>query len=109
MALDSDSPKYFLDTVLPKVGSVLEALFEEGKKKTKSSPGEGAVAMLTKLYEEGFFEKAKTIGDLVEHCDVNFAKKFKANEFSGRLARMVREGKLKRTKNAEGQYEYTKE
>lgn len=34
MALDSDSPKYFLDTVLPKVGSVLEALFEEGKKKT---------------------------------------------------------------------------
>lgn len=80
----------------------------EVKKKTKSPAGEGAFAMLSKLYEGDFFKKAKTISHIVEHCDVNFAKKFKANEFSGRLARMVREGQLKRIKNTEGQYEYTK-
>jgi hypothetical protein len=80
----------------------------ESKKKNNAPSGQGAVAMLSKLFEGDFFKKPRTIGDLVQHGDVNFAKKFKANEFSGKLARMVRSGQLKRTKNTDGQYEYSK-
>lgn len=76
------------------------------KKSGKRASGQGAVATLTRLVEEGFFESPRTIGDVVEHCDHNLARKFKANEFSGKLGRLVREGTLARTKNSENQYEY---
>lgn len=77
------------------------------KKKASNKPsGQGAVATLTRLIDEGFFAKSKSIGDIVEHCDHNLARKFKANEFSGKLGRLVREGTLARTKNSENQYEY---
>ncbi len=76
------------------------------KKSANKPSGQGAVATLIKLVEEDFFKKPKSIGDIVEHCDHNLARKFKANEFSGKLGRLVREGDLTRTKNAENQYEY---
>jgi hypothetical protein len=79
------------------------------RKKIKSAPRLGAVALLSKLCEGDFFKKPKTIGDIVKHAEVNYARKCKANEFSGRLARMVRGGQLKRTKNEDGQYEYIKQ
>lgn len=79
------------------------------KKRSKAPSGQGAVAMLSKLFEGDFFKKPRIIGDLVKHGEVNFAKKFKANEFSGTLARMVRSGQLKRIKNKDGQYEYIKQ
>lgn len=76
-------------------------------KKSGAKPsGQGAVATLIKLVNEGFFGKPKSIGDIIEHCNHNLARKFKANEFSGKLGRLVREGSLKRSKNAENQYEY---
>ena len=81
---------------------------EGGKKTTKRASGSGAPATLTKLVEDGFFSKPKTIGDIVKHCEHNMARKFKQNEFSGKLARLVRDGVLKRGKNADGQYEYKK-
>jgi hypothetical protein len=82
---------------------------KDSKRKIKLAPGGGAVALLSKLYGGDFFKKPRTIGDLVKHAEVNYARKFKANEFSGRLARMVRDGQLKRTKNADDQYEYIKQ
>ncbi|AOY89463.1 hypothetical protein BKP64_15525 [Marinobacter salinus] len=81
---------------------------EDTPKKTssKKANGQGAVATLTKLVDDGFFKEPKSIGNIVEHCDHNLARKFKANEFSGKLGRLVREGTLTRTKNSENQYEY---
>lgn len=67
----------------------------------------GSVATLADLYAKGFFKTKRTIGQLVEHCDQNLALKFKSSDFSGTLARYVRDEKLKRAKNADGQYEYT--
>ena len=78
----------------------------EPKKSGKRASGQGAVATLGKLVDEGFFSKHKTIADIVEHCDHNLARKFKANEFSGKLGRLVREGTLSRRKNSDNQYEY---
>ncbi len=72
----------------------------------KKAGGQGAVSTLSKLVEGNFFEKSKSIADIVQHCEHNLARKFKQNEFSGKLARLVRDGTLKRTKNAENQYEY---
>ena len=79
----------------------------KSKKKTVTT-GTGSLAILTKLIEGNFFSTPKTINDIIKHCDAALARKFKANEFSGRLARMTRSGKLTRKKNRDKQYEYTK-
>ncbi|WP_298333856.1 hypothetical protein [uncultured Erythrobacter sp.] len=75
-------------------------------KNTRSS-GKGAVATVSELVDNGFFEKPKTINDIVSHCEEKLARRFKSNEFSGKLGRLTREGILDRTKNGDGQYEYT--
>lgn len=78
------------------------------KRASKKSVGSGAVAALNKLIEEDFFKDPKTIGDIVEYCEHNMARKFKSNQFSGKLARLVRNETLIREKNSENQYEYRK-
>jgi len=75
--------------------------------KSKGSGRPGGKAMLERLHGEGFFKKPKTIKQLVEHCEHNLAFKYKQSDFSGPLGRFTRDGKLKRTKNADKQYEYS--
>ena len=77
------------------------------KLKKTSKGGKGAVATLIKVHQEGFFKSPRTIKDILAHCETNLARRIKANEISGKLARMVRSGDLKRVKNADSQYEYT--
>lgn len=76
--------------------------------KKKVSGGAGSFATLTQLLEGDFFKQPRTINDIIEHCKHNLAKTFKANEFSGKLARMVRDEELTRKKNKDKQYEYKK-
>jgi hypothetical protein len=78
------------------------------KKGKKAPSGTGATATLTQLLSTTFFDKPRTINDIIEHCKHNLARTFKANEFSGKLGRMVRAGELTRKKNADKQYEYKK-
>jgi len=66
----------------------------------------GGKATLTRLYEEGYFKKLHTINDIVQHAETNLATKLKQSDLSGPLARYVRDGKLKRKKNKDNQYEY---
>lgn len=75
--------------------------------KGKGSGRPGGKAMLDRLHGEGFFKRPKTIKQLVEHCEHNLAFKYKQSDFSGPLGRLTRDGKLKRTKNADKQYEYS--
>lgn len=75
--------------------------------KAKGSGRPGGKAMLDRLHGEGFFKKPKAIKQLVEHCEHNLAFKYKQSDFSGPLGRLTRDGKLKRTKNADKQYEYS--
>jgi hypothetical protein len=74
----------------------------------RASAGTGAPATLTQLLSGSFFDKARTINDVIEHCKHNLARTFRANEFSGKLGRMVRNNELTRKKNANKQYEYKK-
>lgn len=78
-----------------------------GSAKKKAASGDGAVATLINVHQEGFFKSPRTINDILAHCETNLARRIRANEISGKLARMVRSGELKRAKNADGQYEYT--
>jgi len=78
-----------------------------GDRKPARRGGRGAKATLARAFDEGYFKKPHTLGELVQHTETNMASKFKQSDFSGSLARYVREGKLKRVKNSEGQYEYS--
>ncbi len=78
-----------------------------GKRK-KAPSGTGAPATLTQLLTGSFFSKPRTINDIIVHCKHNLARTFKANEFSGKLGRLVRTGELTREKNADNQYQYKK-
>ena len=77
-------------------------------KKGRGTSGSGAVAALGQFVTGGFFSKPRTINDIIVDCKHNKARDYKANEFSGKLARLVRSGELSRKKNPDNQYEYTK-
>src|ERR1019366_558590 len=76
--------------------------------KTVRAKGTGPSAILQALLEKGFFDKKKTIGEVANHCKNNLARPIPMNQLSGPLARLVRDEKLSRSKNAENQYEYIK-
>ena len=78
-----------------------------GRRK-RGAVGTGAKLALDRLLPGNFFDQPRTINDIIGHCNRNLARTFKANEFSGKLSRIVRDGQLTRTKNANKQYEYKK-
>lgn len=75
------------------------------KKKTGSSVG--PTAAMTVILDDGFFSSPRTIRDMIEKLKHDRGRTFKANQLSPVLVRWLRAGKLNRTKNADGQYEYT--
>lgn len=77
-------------------------------KGTKRSSGTGAFSAVSDLLTGDFFNKGKTIGEVVEHLQHNSGRKFKSSEISPPLLRLLRDKKLEREKNAEKQYEYSK-
>lgn len=79
-----------------------------GTKKNKVTSGDGPYAMVNRLLETDFFKSPRTMKNIIEHCDLHFAKKIKSNEISSKLARLVRERTLVRSKNKDNQYEYKK-
>lgn len=81
---------------------------KDGTKKTKVSSGDGPYSMVNKLLETDFFKSPKTMKNIIDYCDLHFAKKIKPNEISSKLARLVRERTLTREKNKDNQYEYKK-
>lgn len=74
----------------------------------RSSGSPGAYAMISQLLDDGFFKTPRTIGAIVAHCSSSKGHHYKANECSPPLLRLLRDAKLKREKNKDGQYEYTK-
>lgn len=84
----------------------------KGKRKVargiaRGSGSPGAYAMINDLLAANFFKSPKTIGTIVDHCRTARGHHYKANECSPALLRLLRDGKLQRQKNKDGQYEYT--
>ena len=75
---------------------------------TARAPGGGAHNVILRLLEEGFFDKPQTIGNITKHASERLGHHLKANECSPTLLRLLRGGRLTRSKNVDGQYEYTK-
>lgn len=81
---------------------------EKPNRKTARVPGSpGAFAAISQLRTDGFFKSAKTIGSIVEHCKTSQGHHYKASECSPALLRLLRDKKLTRRKNKDGQYEYS--
>lgn len=94
----------------PKTKSKTTAAAKEDEQKKKPSRGTsspGAFAMINQLLGDGFFKNPQTIGAIVSHCSTSKGHHYKANECSPALLRLLRDNKLMRKKNKEGQYEYT--
>jgi len=66
----------------------------------------GPATVLDQLISEKYFASKRTLNDIIVHCSSKKARNFKPNELSSPLARFVRDGRLKRDKNNDGQYEY---
>jgi hypothetical protein len=80
---------------------------KESTKRSSNKSGKlGRIGVLNRLLTEGFFKSKKKIGDIADHCRLKLATTIKVTDLSGPLARFVRDGKLDREKNADGQYEY---
>jgi len=91
-----------------KTVSTRKTVAVEGKKKPARGGKSGPATVLTQLIEEGFFKANRTLNAIIDHSGKKKARKFKSNELSGPLARFVRDHRLDRDKNKDGQYEYFK-
>jgi hypothetical protein len=80
---------------------------EPKKARTKAQSTSGPGATLRQLVDNGFFKQGRRIGDIRNHCETKLALRFKSNELSPPLMRLVRDGTLQRERNAENQFEYT--
>ena len=84
-----------------------EAKAKASRTSSRGSGSPGSYAMINELLGGGFFKAPKTIGLIVDHCRTARGHHYKASECSPALLRLLRDGKLKRQKNKDGQYEYT--
>lgn len=91
----------------PKAPSSEGSAKKAKSKASRPSTSPGSFAMISQLLSDGFFKSPRTIGSIVEHCSTSRGHHYKANECSPALLRLLRDGKLKRNKNKEGQYEYS--
>lgn len=83
----------------------------KGKKTGKrigTSSRPGPLEMVNRLISEGFFNKKKSLNEILVFCKEKYAYVYKNNDFSPTLGRAVRSKLLSREKNTEGQYEYIK-
>jgi hypothetical protein len=87
--------------------SVSQAAGGKGQRSLKRA-GTGGMATLGILIDEGFFSKRHALKGITDHIEKEKARKFRQSDLSGPLGRLVRDGTLKRQKNADGQYEYWK-
>jgi hypothetical protein len=78
-----------------------------GSRSSRSAGSPGSLAMISELLGSGFFKQPRTIADIVAHCAASRGHHYKANECSPALLRLLRDEKLERQKNKDGQYEYT--
>ncbi len=76
------------------------------KSKTTSSRKLGPTQLLDDLITQGFFNEKRILNDIIKHSSSSLAYHYKPNQLSPILTRFVRDKKLKREKNSDGQYEY---
>jgi hypothetical protein len=66
----------------------------------------GPKVMLESLIADGYFAKPRVIGDMLKHIEEKKTHRYATSDFTATLQRLVRQSKLERSRNAQGQYEY---
>jgi hypothetical protein len=69
----------------------------------------GPKSSLTQLVDEGFFSSKRSTSEIQSHLKDAKGHEYSSNELAISLLRLVRDKRLKRDKNADGQYEYRSE
>jgi hypothetical protein len=75
------------------------------RKRSTTRPGPSVI--LKQLIENNFFTDNRTIGDVVDYCMKMYNYEYKSTDLSGTLAKLAKDGVLKREKNPQSnQFEY---
>ncbi len=75
------------------------------KKRVSNRPGPSVI--LSTLVDKNYFSDKRTIGDVVDYCMKMYNYEYKSTDLSGTLAKLAKDGVLKREKNPEtNQFEY---
>lgn len=77
---------------------------EPAKRRTGGKPGPKKI--IGELIDNGFFAEPKIIGDIIQHLQDSRGRTYKSTELSPALVRLLRDERLEREKNSDGQYEY---
>lgn len=67
----------------------------------------GPKVAVERLIQSGYFREPRTIGQIQTVLEDQTARKFKPTDLSPTLVRLLRQSALTRSKNSDGQYEYT--
>lgn len=80
---------------------------EQLEENNRNNRALGATKVLTQLFEGGYFNEKRQIGDIIRYSWEKLSSDVKATEVSGLLLRFVKEGKLDRDKNPDNnRFEY---
>lgn len=74
---------------------------------TKRGGRPGPKKLLENLINEEFFSEPRVIKEVIDHVSDAKGHSYKATDLSPALVRLLRDKRLSRKKNSEGQYEYT--
>jgi hypothetical protein len=66
----------------------------------------GPKVALEGLIQEGFFSKPRVMADILTHLQVDKTYSYKTSDMTATLQRLVRQGRLRRSRNAEEQFQY---
>jgi len=79
---------------------------QEGRRKRAAANQPSALQSLTDLVEEGVLDSPKTISEVQDHLDKKKGRRYSVQNLSVGLLRLLRDEKVEREKNEDGQYEY---
>jgi hypothetical protein len=79
---------------------------EKTARRTRS--GNGPKQTTAQAVEDGFFDQPQTIETLAQHLKQDLAVRFERKHLATALARLVRDGRLRRKQNEDGKYAYQK-
>lgn len=79
-----------------------------GKTKSRNGGRPSQKELITGLINAGYFDTPRTIADLIAYAKKHRGYTYKPTDLSTPLLRIMRDGRLKRDENDNGQWEYSK-
>jgi hypothetical protein len=76
--------------------------------RTSTSGRPGPKAVLEVLIAQGYFSESRALGEIIDHLQAKKGHRYKPTDLSPALARLLREEKLDRDRDSNGQYRYVR-